>query len=140
MGTTFGVRIEQSSINNEEIVEVARRHRHMRWTNDLAHLLPDDTRVEPLDNSAQGIYDIGDIKRSMREEVQSTLEVGNYVWNVLAKQYAADIYADELRDYEIYSVDPDTGVESLIDSPEILSDLESFDNLLLCVEIKKNKK
>lgn len=39
----------------------------MRWTNVLAELLPDETRVYPLDNSAQGIFTIKDIKESIGE-------------------------------------------------------------------------
>lgn len=34
-----------------------------RWLSDLAKSLPDDTRVYALDNSQQGIFTIGDIKR-----------------------------------------------------------------------------
>ena len=37
----------------------------MRFINALAHLLPDDTLVIPLDNTAQGVYTIGDIKREI---------------------------------------------------------------------------
>ena len=37
-----------------------------RWLNNTAHLLPDDTRVYPLDNTAQGISTIGDIKEHLQ--------------------------------------------------------------------------
>ena len=40
----------------------------MRWKDDLARFLPDDTRVWPLDNSAQGIFTIGDIKKEILEQ------------------------------------------------------------------------
>tara|TARA_Y100001963_G_C6648876_1_gene384707 strand:- start:331 stop:591 length:261 start_codon:yes stop_codon:yes gene_type:complete len=33
------------------------------WTNELAKALPDNTKVIAIDNSQQGIYTIGDIKR-----------------------------------------------------------------------------
>jgi len=56
MSTTFGVEVK----NN--VVEVAFRSNGMRFINELAELLPDDTPVIPLDNTAQGVYTIGDIK------------------------------------------------------------------------------
>ena len=37
-----------------------------RWLNNVAPLLPDDTKVYALDNSHQGIYTIGDIKKEMK--------------------------------------------------------------------------
>jgi hypothetical protein len=61
MSTTFGIIIPETG----EEIEVAFRSRHIRWTNPLAHLLPDETKVEPLDNTAQGIYTIGDIKKEI---------------------------------------------------------------------------
>ena len=36
--------------------------------NSLASRLPDDTRVFPLDNTAQGIYTIGYIKNFLKAE------------------------------------------------------------------------
>lgn len=59
MSTTFGVKVK------DNIVEVAFRSNGMRFINALAHLLPDDTLVIPLDNTAQGVYTIGDIKRKI---------------------------------------------------------------------------
>ncbi len=38
-----------------------------RWLSDLAKLLPDDTRVYALDNTQQGIFTIGDIKKTMKD-------------------------------------------------------------------------
>lgn len=40
----------------------------IRWLNELAEKLPDNVKVYPLDNTAQGIYTIGDIKREMTEQ------------------------------------------------------------------------
>ena len=57
MSTTFAV------IVDEEEVEVAFRSNGIRFTNPLAKLLPDETPVIPLDNSAHGIFTIGDIKK-----------------------------------------------------------------------------
>lgn len=37
------------------------------WKNPIAHLLPDNLKVYPLDNTAQGIYTIGDIKNKIHE-------------------------------------------------------------------------
>jgi len=39
-----------------------------RWLNPLADKLPDNTLVFPLDNTAQGIYTIGDIKQLLNKE------------------------------------------------------------------------
>jgi len=61
MSTTFGVKVK------DDIVEVAFRSNGMRFINALAHLLPDDTLVIPLDNTAQGVYTIGDVKREIEE-------------------------------------------------------------------------
>ena len=61
MSTTFGVK------TGENIVEVAFRSNGMRFTNELAELLPDDTPVIPLDNTAQGVYTIGDVKKEIKE-------------------------------------------------------------------------
>ena len=63
MSTTFGIRIPTTG----EVIEVAYRTNYVRWKNKLAHLLPNETKVEPLDNSAQGIYTIGDIKKQIEE-------------------------------------------------------------------------
>lgn len=61
MSTTFGVEIKGS----EEPIEVAFRSNGMRFTNKIAHLLPDDTPVIAMDNSQQGVYTIGDIKKAI---------------------------------------------------------------------------
>ena len=41
---------------------------HSRWLNPLSNRLPDDTRIFPLDNSAQGIYTIGDARKFLKEK------------------------------------------------------------------------
>lgn len=69
MSTTFGIQVP--SLHNEgefETIEVAFRSSWIRWENPLAQLLPDNLAVEPLDNSAQGIYSIGDIKQQIKEQ------------------------------------------------------------------------
>ena len=63
MSTTFGIIIPTTG----EVIAVAFRAHYVRWQNPLAHLLPDETKVEPLDNSAQGIYTIGDIRKAITE-------------------------------------------------------------------------
>jgi len=64
MSTTFGV-----DIDSDEPVDVAHRtSAGIIWVNKLAHLLPDDTKVIPLNNTAQGIHTIGDIKREIKEK------------------------------------------------------------------------
>ena len=69
MSTTFGIKVPSIYDEEEsEIVEVAFRSSYIRWRNPLAHLLPDDTPVIPLDNTAQGIYTIGDIKKEMEND------------------------------------------------------------------------
>jgi len=63
MSTTFGIHIPQTG----EEIEVAFRSNGIRWTNKIAHLLPNETKVEALDNTPQGIYTIGDIKELIRK-------------------------------------------------------------------------
>ena len=64
MSTTFGV-----DIDSDEPVDVAHRtSAGIIWVNRLAHLLPDDTKVIALDNTAQGIHTIGDIKQELKEK------------------------------------------------------------------------
>jgi len=69
MSTTFGVKIPSTG----EIEPIARRRGigngqvEVYFTNPLAELLPDDTEVEAIDNSPQGIFTIGDIKEKMEE-------------------------------------------------------------------------
>ena len=65
MSTTFGVEIINDDAGIGEVVEVAFRSNGMRFINDLAHLLPDDTPVIALDNTPQGSHTIGDIKKAI---------------------------------------------------------------------------
>ena len=58
---------EENNNEIEDVVEVAFRSNGMRFTNKLAELLPDDTLVIPLDNTAQGVYTIGDIKKEIEK-------------------------------------------------------------------------
>jgi len=53
---------------NDDLIEIAFRSSNgCRFTNPIAHLLDDDLEVYPLDNSAQGIYTIKDIKDNLHE-------------------------------------------------------------------------
>ena len=66
MSTLFGVAIPGKG--KKEVIEIAFRSNGIRFTNPLAELLPDETPVIPLDNTAQGIFTIGDIKKEIRED------------------------------------------------------------------------
>jgi hypothetical protein len=69
MSTTFGVKIPSTG----EIEPIARRvgigNRRVSvyFTEPLAELLPDEIQVEAMDNSPQGIFTIGDIKKAIKE-------------------------------------------------------------------------
>ena len=85
MSTTFGVYKGEDEIELEDgmlpssffddddtidemFIKVAFRGRLIDyWTNDLAPFLSDDTKIYPLDNSAQGIYTIGDFRKMLNE-------------------------------------------------------------------------
>ena len=69
MSTTFGVKVPSIYYGEElEEIEIAfRSNNSVIWKNPLAQLLPDDLEVIPLDNTAQGIHTIGDIKKRIRE-------------------------------------------------------------------------
>lgn len=69
MSTTFWVRTNDF---DKTIEEVAFRSNEIYFINNIAHLLPDDTKVIPMDNTAQWIYTIGDIKKAIldnKEEI-----------------------------------------------------------------------
>ena len=82
MSTTFGVQKDNKNIElvddcvpedilteDDVFIEVAfRGNRGFYWKNDIARFLPHETRVYPLDNSAQGIYTIGDIIKAIENE------------------------------------------------------------------------
>jgi hypothetical protein len=79
MSTTFGVKPEYkylrhtNSITEDELIEVAFRSHSIVFTNPLAALLPNDTEVIAMDNTPQGIYTIGDIKRTMLNDYKKEL-------------------------------------------------------------------
>lgn len=59
-------------IKNEDCIEIAVRSNNGRisWCNHfhiLLDYLPEDTKVFALDNSAQGIYTISDLKKEFNE-------------------------------------------------------------------------
>lgn len=81
MSTTFGIPREPIDIelgdedgvfyyiNREIFEEVWFRGMGMsRWLSNIAKSLPDDTRVYALDNTQQGVFTIGDIKKQMKDE------------------------------------------------------------------------
>ena len=69
MSTTFGVVVPSLYDTEYEEVEVARRSsNYVRWVNALAPLLADDVKVVALDNTAQGIYTIGDIRKVINSD------------------------------------------------------------------------
>ena len=68
MSTTFGI-ITKSGEERPIARRVAELDGAEMWfTDELAEMLPDNTKVEPLDNSAQGIYTIGDIKNHILKQ------------------------------------------------------------------------
>ena len=71
MSTTFGVEIKVivQGETISQLKEVAFRSNGIRFTNALAHLLPNDLEVIPMDNGPQGIFTIGDIKREIGKGV-----------------------------------------------------------------------
>lgn len=69
MSTTFGVKVPSLYDEDEfETIEVAFRSFNIRWRHPLAQLLKDDTKVIPMDNSAQGIHTIGDIRKEIEKQ------------------------------------------------------------------------
>ena len=62
MSTTFGIIVDDHEI------EVAFRSNGIRFTNPLATLLMNEQKVIPLDNTAQGIETIGDIRKAIRNQ------------------------------------------------------------------------
>ena len=83
MSTTFGIpqrQVELSILVDEfgdlhDYIDTSffekvffRSMHNSRWLNPLASRLSDNTYVFPLDNTAQGIYTIGDIKEFLKEE------------------------------------------------------------------------
>jgi hypothetical protein len=84
MSTTYGVNIKGVDIElkddelpteyyereEEDFVKVLFRGNNggIFWTNELAKFLPDNLKIYPLDNSAQGIYTIGDAKKEIENQ------------------------------------------------------------------------
>jgi hypothetical protein len=89
MSTVFGIHRENKKIEliddqlpeeyriddiiEDEFIEVALRGNEgwIVWENQIAPLLPNKHPVYPLDNTAQGIYTIGDLKREMMKYYES---------------------------------------------------------------------
>ena len=69
MSTTFGIKVKSLFSEEEEIVEVAFRSNGIRFINPIAPMLNDNIEVIPLDNSAQGIHTIGDIKKEIENSL-----------------------------------------------------------------------
>lgn len=67
MSTTFAVKVPSLDEEYEIEVEVAYRSRTVSWKEPLAQLLPDNTPVIATDNTHQGIYTIGDIRRAINK-------------------------------------------------------------------------
>lgn len=76
MSTMFGLckidfELEDDNIPekfiNEEFFEIAFRGNRgqIYWKNEIAEFLPDTLKVYPLDNTAQGLYTIGDIRKEI---------------------------------------------------------------------------
>jgi hypothetical protein len=76
MSTTFAVKIDHTGME----VEVAKRSSGEIWfTHGLAELLPDETPVIPTDNTAQGIYTIGDIRAAIRLDDELEPEESSWI-------------------------------------------------------------
>ena len=86
MSTKFGILTEQ--VDHEKLVDkdgdlldyishgifepVFHRGQNSRWLNNIGPYLSDDTRVYALDNTQQGIFTIGDIKKFIKEYETNT--------------------------------------------------------------------
>lgn len=82
MSTTFGIyrsdldiKLDDdyclpSGFSDDDFIEVAFRGNStgFRWLNELAPKLPKETKIYPLDNSAQGVFTIGDVISEMEED------------------------------------------------------------------------
>lgn len=84
MSTTFGIPIRELTSedvildSNGELKDYVsesfftpvffRTYKNSRWINDIARTLPNPTLIYALDNSAQGIYTIGDCKKLLKDE------------------------------------------------------------------------
>lgn len=81
MSTTFGILISGEDFELDEygdipegirdyveFEDVAFRGGGIQWINPIASKLSDETKVYPLNNTAQGIFTIGDIKKQIKNE------------------------------------------------------------------------
>ena len=75
MSTTFVVRVKRDDYckcchRGVDNIQVAHRRGGVgiEFTNDVAKALPNLTKVYATDNTAQGIYTIGDIKLKIQEQ------------------------------------------------------------------------
>jgi len=86
MSTVFGIHREGKKIElvdddlpeeyfqddriENEFIEVAHKGNfgHIVWDNEVAQFLDDSIPVYSLDNTAQGIYTIGDLKKEFNEQ------------------------------------------------------------------------
>jgi len=62
MSTTFGIITKRGDERPIARRVGGRNGAEMWFTDELAEMLPNNTPVHPLNNSAQGIHTIGDIK------------------------------------------------------------------------------
>jgi hypothetical protein len=67
MSTTFGVYIKEIDDN----VEIAHRRNGIAILNPLVYLLPLDTSIIPLDNTAQGINTVSDLLKEHTYYIKS---------------------------------------------------------------------
>ena len=80
MSTTFAV-----ILKNGEQHDVARRVGRgilgceLSFTNELTELMSDETPVIPTDNSAQGIFTIGDIREHIRKQEDAVWDEENWI-------------------------------------------------------------
>lgn len=76
MSTTFAVELKDGTLK-----DIARRVGkgvlgvELRFTDEMAELLPDDHQVIAIDNSAQGVFTIGDIRLHIRKQEQAEEEL-----------------------------------------------------------------
>lgn len=91
MSTTF-------VINNDgyEVPIAFRSGGGITWQNQLANLLPDELKVFPIDNSPQGIFTIGDIKKVIKGETSISPELENFL-KELNKMEESPYLTDEMK-------------------------------------------
>lgn len=93
MSTVFAVEVD----GEDEPIEVAFRSNGIRFTNPIAKLLPDNTPVIPLNNSAQGIYTIGDIRKdatmTTNQAPSATVDENMPLW----KKYSSHTASSSMR-------------------------------------------